>query len=65
MKHTIDEIKHAARVLKEACRERKNDCWGCPLEQRDPDGWRTCILDVEWPEDWDVDLIGGLGRKMD
>jgi len=59
MKYTIEEIKHAARVLKETCGEHSNDdCWECPLGQVDDWGDHTCILDDEWPEGWNVDRIG-------
>lgn len=59
MKYTVEEIKHAARVLKETCREHSNDCWECPLGQVDDWGEHTCILDGEWPEGWwNIDKIG-------
>lgn len=66
MKYTIEEIIHAARVLREAC-GGYSDCRRCPLEQEDYRGRRKCILDSEWPENWDVGLLenakSGLRRN--
>lgn len=63
MKYTIDEIKHAVRVLKETCIEQKNDCCECPFWQVDDWGEHECILETEWPEYWDVDKIGVFGVR--
>ena len=59
MKYTLEEIKHAVRVIKETCVEHYSDCCGCPLDQVGGWGEHTCIMNLEWPPvSWDVDEIG-------
>lgn len=61
MKYTLEEIKHAARVLKETCEEQARGCAGCPLSY--DAGWGyMCVLDTggyssSFPGDWDLDKI--------
>lgn len=55
MKHTIDELKHAARVLKENCSEHIK-CLGCPLED-------LCDLNILCPDDWEVERIEAKEEK--
>lgn len=57
MKYTIEQLKSAARVLKENCQEHGSDCWTCPLHTVNDGGECLCIMDEEWPINWHIDKI--------
>lgn len=44
MKYTIEQLKSAARVLKENCQEHGSDCWTCPLHTVNDGEECLCII---------------------